>query len=127
MRPPDIKQLSQLLTECSFQATSSVLRYQRTDGTEPFTDWLNSLRDKAAAARIRLRLRQLEAGNFGDHKSLGAGVSELRFHHGPGYRVYFGRHGSAVVLLLCGGDKASQAADIGQAQAYWNDWKARQS
>ncbi len=103
-----------------------LLRYQREDGREPFTEWLNALRDKAAQARIRLRLRQVEAGNFGDSRPVGEGVIELRVHVGAGYRVYFGRHGMAVVLLLCGGDKGSQAADIRQAKALWNEWKRRQ-
>ena len=88
-----------------------LLRYQREDGGEPFSAWLNTLRDKSSQARIRVRLRQLEMGNFGDSQPVGAGVIELRIH-GAGYRVYCGRHGKAVVLLLCGGDKGSQAGDI---------------
>jgi len=103
-----------------------LLRYRREDGREPFTEWLNALRDKAAQARIRLRLRQVEAGNFGDSRPVGEGVIELRVHVGAGYRVYFGRHGMAVVLLLCGGDKGSQASDIGLAKALWTEWKRRQ-
>jgi len=87
---------------------------------------LNSLRDKAAQARLRVRLRQVETGNFGDSQSVGEGVVELRVNLGPGYRVYFGRHGRSVVLLLCGGDKGSQASDIGQAKALWTEWKRRQ-
>lgn len=84
-----------------------VLRYLREDGTEPFTEWLAALRDKAAQARVRVRLLRVAAGNFGDCESVGEGVTELRIHVGAGYRVYFGRHGSAVVVLLCGGDKGS--------------------
>ena len=103
-----------------------LLRYQREDGPEPFTEWLNSLRDKAAEARIRIRLLRVEAGNFGDCEPVGDGVSELRIHIGAGYRVYFGRHGKSVVILLCGGDKGSQAADIRQAKAFWAEWKRRQ-
>ncbi len=117
------------LTDCSLQATVPVielLRYQRDDGTEPFTDWLRSLRDKVAAARIRVRLHQIEAGNFGDCKSVGGGVTERRIHVGPGYRVYFGRYGSTIVLLLCGGDKKTQPADIVRAQTLWTEWKERQ-
>jgi putative addiction module killer protein len=104
-----------------------LLRYRRQDGREPFTEWLNSLRDKAAQARLRVRLRQVEAGNFGDSQSVGEGVVELRVHVGAGYRVYFGRHGRSVVLLLCGGDKGSQASDIRQAKALWSEWKRRQT
>ena len=102
-------------------------RYQRADGHEPFSEWLNSLRDKTAQARIRIRLRQLEAGNFGDSESVGEGVVELRVHIGAGYRVYCGRHGKTFVVLLCGGDKSSQAADIVRAKHLWTEWKQRQS
>ena len=104
----------------------NLLRYRREDGGEPFSDWLNGLRDKAAAARIRVRLRRLEAENFGDCEPVGDGVSELRIHVGPGYRVYFGRNGRLCVILLCGGDKSSQGADIKLAKALWAEWKRRQ-
>jgi putative addiction module killer protein len=104
-----------------------LLRYQRDDEREPFTEWLNTLRDKVAQARIRIRLLQIQAGNFGDCESIGEGVTELRVHVGAGYRVYFGRHGKSVVILLCGGDKRSQAADIKQAKALWMEWKRRQA
>ena len=103
-----------------------LLRYQREDGWEPFSEWLNGLRDKMAQARIRLRLRQVEAGNLGDCEPVGEGVLELRVHVGTGYRVYCGRHGKTVVLLLCGGDKASQVRDIEQAKQLWTEWKRRQ-
>lgn len=103
-----------------------VLRYQREDGREPFTEWLNAVRDKLAQARIRVRLRQVQAGNFGDCEPVGEGVIELRVHVGAGYRVYCGRHGKALVLLLCGGDKSSQAADIKRAKELWSEWKRRQ-
>ena len=104
-----------------------LLRYQQSEGREPFTDWLIHLRDKVAAARIRVRLRQVEAGNFGDCEPVGSGVIELRVHVGAGYRVYCGRHGNAVVILLCGGDKKTQAADITRAKILWTEWKQRQT
>lgn len=103
-----------------------ILRYQLEGGQEPFTGWLNTLRDKVAQARIRIRLRQLESGNFGDCEPVGEGVIELRVHIGAGYRVYCGRHGKAVVLLLCGGDKGSQKGDIKRAKELWMEWKGRQ-
>ncbi|MBL0285415.1 MAG: type II toxin-antitoxin system RelE/ParE family toxin [Zoogloea sp.] len=103
-----------------------MFRYQRDDGREPFTEWLNGLRDKLAQARIRIRLRQVQAGNFGDSEPVGEGVIELRVHVGAGYRVYCGRHGKTVVLLLCGGDKSSQVADIKRAKELWSEWKRRQ-
>ncbi len=102
-----------------------LFRYQREDGSEPFTEWLRSVRDKVAAARIRVRLRQVEAGNFGDCHAVGEGISELRIHVGAGYRIYFGRQGQAVVLLLCGGDKSNQARDIKRAKDLWSEWKQR--
>ena len=103
-----------------------LFRYRREDGREPFTDWLAGLCDKVAVARIRVRLRRVEAGNFGDCEPVGEGVTELRIHVGAGCRVYFGRHGTTVVILLCGGDKSSQAADIRRAKDYWSEWKGRQ-
>lgn len=103
-----------------------ILRYQHDDGSEPFTEWLNAMRDKGAQARIRIRLRRVQAGNFGDCEPVGEGVTELRIHLGPGYRAYFGRHGKSVVILLCGGNKYSQPADIKKAKAFWKEWKRRQ-
>jgi putative addiction module killer protein len=103
-----------------------LFRYQREDGREPVTEWLESIRDKTAQARIRVRLRHLQAGNFGDCQPVGNGVLELRVHLGAGYRVYFGRRGERVVILLCGGDKRSQGRDIQTAKVYWTDWKRRQ-
>ena len=104
-----------------------LLRYQREDGCEPFSEWLHSVRDRVAQARIRVRLRQVQAGNFGDSEPVGAGVIELRVHVGAGYRVYCGRHGKAVVILLCGGDKNTQAPDIRRAKEFWSEWKRRQA
>lgn len=104
-----------------------LLRYKREDGREPFSEWLDAVRDKLAQARIRVRLRQVQAGNLGDCDPVGEGVIELRVHVGAGYRVYCGRHGKAVVLLLCGGDKSSQAADIKRAKELWSEWKRRQA
>ena len=103
-----------------------VFRYQAGDGKEPLTEWFKSLRDKQAQAKVRIRLKRLEAGNFGDCEPVGDGVLELREHLGAGYRVYFGRHGHMIVILLCGGTKKSQAADIKAAKEYWADWKWRQ-
>ncbi|GAB6035771.1 type II toxin-antitoxin system RelE/ParE family toxin [Fundidesulfovibrio butyratiphilus] len=102
-----------------------VRRYQTEDGREVITEWLERLRDVRAKARIVARINRLKAGNFGDCKPVRDGVSELRVDHGPGYRVYFGVVGSQVVLLLCGGDKRSQDADIDKAVDYLADFKRR--
>ena len=103
-----------------------VFRYVTESGREPVTEWLQSLKDKQAQAKIRVRLKRLEAGMFGDCEPVGDGVLELREHLGAGYRVYFGRHGKAVVILLCGGSKKTQPSDIKTARQYWADWKRRQ-
>ena len=80
--------------------------------SDKFDDWLSNLRDKKAKAKIALRLGRAEQGNFGDCEPVGEGVSEMRIHYGPGYRVYLMREGLEVYLLLSGGDKSTQAADI---------------
>jgi putative addiction module killer protein len=89
---------------------------------EPFTDWLNDLRDVVGRKRILARIARLEQGNYGDCESVGEGISELRIFFGPGYRVYFGENGDDIVILLCGGDKSSQDQDIQLAKAYWQEY-----
>ena len=90
-----------------------------------FRCWLGRFRDRITRAQITARLDRLAIGLRGDWRSVGCGVSELRIDHGPGYRVYFAHHANTVVILLCGGDKRTQANDIEQAHAYWKDYKAR--
>jgi putative addiction module killer protein len=102
-----------------------LLEYLLDNGRNPFREWLEGLRDRQARARIRVRLNRIRLGNFGDSKSVGGGVSELRIPHGPGYRVYFGRRGNTVVILLYGGDKKTQTKDIARAQTYWADYLRR--
>jgi putative addiction module killer protein len=85
--------------------------------TEVFDEWLKGLRDRGAASRIIDRIERLAEANFGDCRSVGNGVSELRFKFGPGYRIYFRRTGDTIVILLCGGDKSSQRRDIAKAKA----------
>ena len=80
--------------------------------TEVFAEWLDGLRDIRARARIMVRIERLAAGNPGDVRAVGEGVSELRVDYGPGYRVYYKKHGRMVVILLAGGDKRTQAKDI---------------
>lgn len=85
--------------------------------TETFSEWLEALRDRKAAAKIAARLARLELGAFGDVEPVGEGVAELRIHYGPGYRIYVVQHGDILVVVLCGGDKSSQARDIKRAKA----------
>ncbi len=99
--------------------------YVASDGRSPFDDWLVGLRDVAVRARVRARLARVQAGNFGDCKSLRDGVMELRIDFGPGYRVYFSRQGPVLVLLLCGSDKSDQDRAIRQAVECLDDWKSR--
>ena len=102
-----------------------IRRYRSSTGEEPFTRWLSGLADRQAQARILVRLERLEVGNFGDARFLCNGVSELRIDWGPGYRVYFGREGRTIVVLLCGGDKRRQDADIEKAVQLWQEYEER--
>lgn len=99
--------------------------YRTVDGRLPFGEWLASLHDERARARILVRLDRVSLGNFGDCRSVGKGVQELRIDYGPGYRVYFGQLGSTIVLLLCGGDKSAQVKDINLAHYYWSEYRRR--
>ena len=99
--------------------------YTLPNGRVPFSEWLESLRDRDGRAKIRVRLDRIRLGNLGDCKSVGAGVLEVRVQHGPGYRVYLGREGNQLVILLSGGDKSTQDRDIVRAKAYWAEYKDR--
>ena len=89
----------------SYTSIRKILRYRTPEGRKPFGEWLSALKDRGGCARILARLDRLLFG--------------------PGYRVYFGRDGEAIVVLLCGGDKSSQTADIQRAQEYWKDYLRR--
>ena len=96
--------------------------YTDTDGHAPFEYWLEALPDRIARAKIRARVARVESGNFGDCKLLRDGVSEMRIDYGPGYRVYFMRRGFALVILLAGGNKSTQDADIARAITIAKEW-----
>ena len=87
----------------------------------PFEEWYTALRDTRTRARIRSRLSRVRVGNLGDCKSVGRNASDLRLDFGPGYRLYFGVAGQAIVVLLGGGDKRTQARDIAEAQQIWEE------
>jgi putative addiction module killer protein len=97
-----------------------IIIYATATGKEPFSDWQDEL-DKKMRAIVRNRLDRIVLGNFGDAKMIkgGGGIWELRIDHGPGYRIYFGKQGSTVVILLTGGDKKSQNRNITKAKQYW--------
>lgn len=105
--------------------TITVSVYQMAKGKTPFLDWLGSLKDRRARARIRVRLDKVRMGNFGDCKSVGGGVNEFKIDYGPGYRVYYGKRGSNIVVLLAGGTKKGQEKDIKKAIEYWKDFKSK--
>ena len=108
------------------EATPRTLRiYVTAEGREPFSEWLASLPDISARAKIRVRLDRVSLGNLGDCHGVGDGVQELRIDYGPGYRVYFGHVGATIVLLLCGGDKSTQTKDIEAAKRYWSEYRRR--
>ncbi|MBR8124357.1 type II toxin-antitoxin system RelE/ParE family toxin [Burkholderia multivorans] len=94
--------------------------------TGEFQEWLRDLKDKVGRGAILGRINRARLGNFGDHKDLGDGVSEMRIDVGPGYRVYFGRDGKDIYLLICGGDKSSQDKDIKHAKAIWEQFRKEQ-
>lgn len=100
----------------------SLLTYEK-DGTAPLEQDLASIRDRAAIMRIMRRIQRMEHGNFGDHKSLSAGLWEMRIDYGPGYRVYYCLEGFRIVLLLCAGDKRDQQPDIKRAREYKRDYE----
>src|SRR5688500_2920139 len=102
-----------------------IRRYLTSRGIDVFGEWLERLRDRQARARVLARVNRLAVGNFGDCKPLRDGVWELRVDWGPGYRVYYAMAATECVLLLCGGDKRRQSADIERAVEYWNDYKRR--
>lgn len=91
--------------------------------TEDFDSWIMGLCDRQAKQRIAARLTRLQAGNPGDVKAVREGVSELRVDYGPGYRIYFTKRGPWILLLLCGGDKSTQAKDIKRAIALAKEWE----
>lgn len=93
--------------------------------TNQYETWFTGLRDQHAKQRIALRVRRAEGGNFGDYRSVGEGVSEMRIDYGPGYRVYYAQEGTTVYLLLLGGDKRTQDNDIAHAKAIWKAAKEK--
>jgi putative addiction module killer protein len=102
-----------------------IRHYLTSDEQDVYLDWLRKQRDTTARIAVDRRVNRIERGNFGDHKFCRDGVWELRIDVGAGYRVYYAIAGKEIVLLLCGGDKRTQAGDIDRACAYWQDWQRR--
>lgn len=103
--------------------SKTVAIYKDKNENEPFTDWIESLRDKKGRRIILRRIGKMEHGLYGDCESVGGGVLELRIFFGPGYRIYFGEEAEHIILLLCGGNKDSQDRDIKKAKALWKEHK----
>jgi putative addiction module killer protein len=99
--------------------------YVTEEGKSPAEDWLNGLRDRKARAAINARIGRLRLGLVGNAREVGEGVHELKVDVGQGYRIYFGNVSNVVVLLLCGGDKRTQKADIKRAKEFWLDYQER--
>jgi len=95
------------------------------DGRRPFQEWMESLRSFEVQGRILARLERVRLGLLGDCKAVGEGVFELRVDAGPGYRVYFGQDGRSIVILLCGGSKATQRKDIAAAKTFWKSYGSK--
>jgi len=108
-------------------AVLEIRNYLTVNGRDVFTQWYTELKDHRVRRAIDRRLNRLALGHFGDCKPCGNGVWELRIDLGPGYRLYYAQAGQTLVLLLCGGDKHTQQADIIQAKGYWQDWQNRPS
>ena len=101
-----------------------IREYTDISGHSPFAEWFDDL-NAQAAAKIAVALIRIEQGNFSNVKGVGAGVLEYRIDYGPGYRIYFGKDGERLVILLAGGTKKRQQRDIEAAQARWEDYKQR--
>jgi putative addiction module killer protein len=104
-----------------------IRHYLSADEKDVYLDWLRKQRDITARIAVDRRVNRIEQGNFGDHKFCRDGVWELRIDVGAGYRVYYAIAGKQIILLLCGGDKRTQGADITRACDYWQDWQRRTS
>ena len=103
----------------------NIKHYTGSSAKPPFKKWLKSVKDRAFLVRFDMRLERLKYGYFGDYKSLGDGVYELRFTFGPGYRIYYAIEDRDIILLLTGGDKHQQQNDIKKAKEYWYDYRTQ--
>lgn len=106
---------------------NEIAHYLTPEDRDVYQEWLDNLADRHAKVRVMTRVERLRLGNVGECRPLESGVWELKIDWGPGYRVYYAQAGQRVVLLLIGGDKRKQAADIKTAVAYWRDWQRRQT
>lgn len=101
-----------------------ITEYLDRNGSSPFSRWFTKI-DARAASKVTIALARIEQGNLSNVKSVGSGVMEYRIDYGPGYRIYFGRDGDQLIILLVGGTKQRQQNDIETAQTYWQEYKSR--
>jgi putative addiction module killer protein len=106
------------------ELTYIIKEYVTNTDVRPYSNWLDSIKDPKTRAIIISHVDRMELGAFGDFKALGEGIYEQRIHYGPGYRIYYAKHGRKVYILLCGGNKSSQKKDIKLAKLYWKNFKA---
>jgi putative addiction module killer protein len=99
--------------------------YKDRNGNSPYKHWLERLKEGQASLFIILQVNKLGVGLSGDSQPIGIGLSELRIHYGPGYRVYYARESKSSILILCGGKKSSQKKDISAARGYWRDYRSK--
>lgn len=101
--------------------------YEDTEGNSPFRDWINGLRDVRARAKLTKAITQMEAGNFGDHKSItdGKGLHERRLDYGPGYRIYYIKDGDKLIIIFAGSDKSDQQKAVDDSKKYYADYLDR--
>ena len=104
---------------------NTVLEYTDEFGKSPYNEWLGGLKDETTKRKIIRQVEKMRHGLLGNARPVGGGVSELRIHFGPGYRVYYGKQGNRIYLLLCGGDKSTQRRDIEKAKSCWQNHKRR--
>jgi putative addiction module killer protein len=107
------------------ESIKKISHYMTRDGKSVFQSWFRVLNDGMAKFKITQRLIRAKDGNFGDTRTVGDGVHEMRVDHGPGYRIYYANDGDTIILLLCGGDKRTQDKDIKASKRYWVDYKKR--
>ena len=106
---------------------NEIRHYVNDSGHDLFDEWRDQIRDVKAKIAVDRRIIRMELGNFGDHKALREGIWELRIDVGLGYRIYYAQAGLSVIILLCGGNKHDQEADISRACTYWREWKRKNS
>lgn len=123
----DLKTTTRRRLHARVETVVEIRTFETADGKVPFDDWFMGIRDGQTRARIETRIDRLALGNFGNCTSGREGVIELKIDFGPGYRVYFGRDGDTLVILLGGGKKDTQDADLNLARQYWREYNAQEN